>query len=1023
MWLGSRHTGRLPLWSPHSWHSSQVDRAFDGGDNVGDSKGSANQAQLARKRCADGTMKQVDVSEAARHRAWLRRGRFGVVQGAWRPRKVFRCAAKRWLANTDNQLRTITASGGWSFFVRKEGWGHWSRWPHAGLGLDLGSDGLCAALSLVYKYNCCVTMYPDLSHLYQRAQLGAMHDTEIFRLWLLLMVSWNLPHGKDLDDSRYIQLRQAMTSHYEQNTHDSSVLFNHFLPGLSQELEALGHTWSSRESVAAEAWSILSDREPLRGSGSRMSLCRFQSTIAKAELKVGEWWLDLFERTFLALEQDWLGSRRFGDHFKITLGEAEQPGESGGSTNPNIKTFEQKALRDVCQNSVVVSVMTLSDLNHLRLVKAVLMTGSLIKRAHGRQNKEIRSSNAACEFFLAMAQGSFVQDVDETIGQLSSEDAMRNADFVMPSATNPFRGAETEEINEDALAHVLGMFTLGLAGHTLRRGLFIYAWPWRMVKCLDSGAAASTMAEFRTDLNLWRSFAADRPLTKQEKLVKQRSLFNTAGVAQYIEADKELGGQVSEEFLSVVRGRHSGCYVTQAVEEMIGIQKNRRQQKGGKKLRTPARSYASVIGSSLLSTRHHFQEVDADIAMPRQKVFVDKSAFKAEREHWSMDWSEVQGSSQCPSWYSPSASNWVAPCSDLWMLRSLQKQNLPYETIGKAWLGSLLNLKNLIVFNYQDEPDREGWYIGLQHIEGSCLLCWPLARTVVPGHANEVFYEPKRGLKEPSMLFIHEITGLESAVVAFRSPLWQWQHLPAARGKLDSHLRMFECMTPRPLPKLLAANAYFELPRSLLHELAGYLGHELPPGSSLFETLFGLVQAELGLTDSQVLDIIRRRLGRLDCENDLNAALLQIDEAADLLERSDVQVLHEEQRSLQIERESRRALVSEYKARRSDVTKAAAKGRAKAKAKAVLAPRLDSTIEQRNARQLIPPHASIWRGLTRGQWCGHYPDYRRISRPWGRSETMSCLWVVRALWRMHIEANALDDSACTVEGLMTMELD
>lgn len=77
-------------------------------------------------------------------------------------------------------------------------------------------------------------------------------------------------------------------------------------------------------------------------------------------------------------------------------------------------------------------------------------------------------------------------------------------------------------------------------------------------------------------------------------------------------------------------------------------------------------------------------------------------------------------------------------------------------------------------------------------------------------------------------------------------------------------------------------------------------------------------------------------------------------------------------------------------------------------------------MDQKVARSLVPPKAYIWRGLTRGQWCGHLPPYRRLSKAWGVNETAACLWVIRELWRQHIEANALDDTACFVEGLMAM---
>lgn len=256
---------------------SQVDKAFDNG--LSDLRGPARNLQM--KRNIEGKMVLTDVSQVSRHRSWLRRGRFGVVQAAWRPRKVFRVGAKKWAANLDNQLRVATLSGGLKHFRedKRPCWQHWAQWPHISFGLDLGSDGLCAVQGLLRKFLINGTMYPDFSHLYHRAQIGAFQDAQIYRLWLLLMVSWNLVHGKDLDDSRYQQLQTAMKKHFTDSDHNSSVLFNQYLPGIAAELEAEGFTWTSRAKMPEEVWSALKDKQPLKGTGTRMNLCRFQGVI------------------------------------------------------------------------------------------------------------------------------------------------------------------------------------------------------------------------------------------------------------------------------------------------------------------------------------------------------------------------------------------------------------------------------------------------------------------------------------------------------------------------------------------------------------------------------------------------------------------------------------------------------------------------------------------------------------------------------------------------------------------------
>lgn len=231
-----------------------------------------------------------------------------------------------------------------------------------------------------------------------------------------------------------------------------------------------------------------------------------------------------------------------------------------------------------------------------------------------------------------------------------------------------------------------------------------------------------------------------------------------------------------------------------------------------------------------------------------------------------------------------------------------------------------------------------------------------------------------------------------------------------------------EGITPRPLPKLLAAKVYFDMPKSMLVGLADYLGHELPAGCSLLEALEALISKELALPEKETLDLLCQRLARSTTDTDLNAAILGIDEAAELLEKADVKELETQQKEVLTESAARKSFAKDYRERRLAFA-AKAKCKAKAKAKALIKPpKLESRIEQKQARTLIPAGSYIWRGLTRGCWCGHFPPYVRVSRPWGDNETVACMWVARQLWCQYIEANALDDSACTVAGLMAMEL-
>lgn len=182
----------------------------------------------------------------------------------------------------------------------------------------------------------------------------------------------------------------------------------------------------------------------------------------------------------------------------------------------------------------------------------------------------------------------------------------------------------------------------------------------------------------------------------------------------------------------------------------------------------------------------------------------------------------------------------------------------------------------------------------------------------------------------------------------------------------------------------------------------------------MFDCLYEMIQQELGGSASETLDILHRRLAH-SAVNDVSAAILEVDEAVELLERSDVRVLYQEQQDVRREKTSRQSFADAYRERRRTLAMKCP-GRRGSRAKSVL-PKLGSQVDQKLAKSLLPPGASIWRGLTRGQWCGHLQPYARVSRPWAGDESAACLQVIRELWDQFLEMTGQDWSACTVEGL------
>ena len=72
------------------------------------------------------------------------------------------------------------------------------------------------------------------------------------------------------------------------------------------------------------------------------------------------------------------------------------------------------------------------------------------------------------------------------------------------------------------------------------------------------------------------------------------------------------------------------------------------------------------------------------------------------------------------------------------------------------------------------------------------------------------------------------------------------------------------------------------------------------------------------------------------------------------------------------------------------------------------APAMPSTISQATAKQFLPDGASVWRGVSRCEWCGHCPPHKRIHAKWSQyGEEGAMLNVLKRLRLQHCESRGL----------------
>lgn len=168
----------------------------------------------------------------------------------------------------------------------------------------------------------------------------------LFPLILLLLVSWNLPFGPWREDYRYRQIKEHMANCYKRNEGPSSCpLFEGMSAKLVQAYEELGEQFSPDRPKEEQVWEWLSQRNHFARQGRRMTLCRFQAVVKGMKERMPCWQFDLFGRTYVALEEDYLRGRGLSQRLQQKAsGSGDAVTEGGNTTSAQVLTFEDRAV-------------------------------------------------------------------------------------------------------------------------------------------------------------------------------------------------------------------------------------------------------------------------------------------------------------------------------------------------------------------------------------------------------------------------------------------------------------------------------------------------------------------------------------------------------------------------------------------------------------------------------------------------------------------------------------------------------
>lgn len=485
------------------------------------------------------------------------------------------------------------------------------------------------------------------------------------------------------------------------------------------------------------------------------------------------------------------------------------------------------------------------------------------------------------------------------------------------------------------------------------------------------------------------------------------------------------------ELLALVRGRASGVGSSQLCEDMFGYQKSSRIMKGKKKYRRPEKAMGICIARSVPDKLHKYKALEVETPLKAQSIRLPRTAFESCGEHFDnpLDFKRIVSTSSKAPWYSPGAGGFSQAHADLALISDDFAAG-QWAQVSQAWLGRMCSHSHRLLLRTKSSENDGAWMFALCNWGDSAVAVWPALKVPVPGHSRQVCYEFDLRVGKPCLMSLVSLDGVEAMSFTWRGPAWTYATFPRSFGSLIAGVRAFADCLPSPLHEVAARHCFWRLEKTFIQRLCAHLDIQLDTGGSLLSVCVVAIMGILSCPEDEALGFVAQRMA-VEAANVWHDEVLDIEEAAQCLDRHDQDEVGRQQQAARSAKEEANDFRNEYRQRRSAVASGASsggggRGGKKKKKEAAesdpLRPRKlppISTISHRDAAAWAPPGASIWRGLKEGNWQGHLPPFRRCSRSWGRYTESGALQLILAtLWEEWCTLNGVSHKDCPVKGLL-----
>lgn len=154
------------------------------------------------------------------------------------------------------------------------------------------------------------------------------------------------------------------------------------------------------------------------------------------------------------MEHDYLGSSQLA---KLSVSAKDGDAAASHSTSSRGLQLDDKAIRNVSRNAVAMSVLTLRQAEHQRIVDVICVVSEILSEFQGLQNRTLRSIDDSERWIVDMCEGGYTRHLATFVSVLMCEKLLLQAGFAMPiSSSRISEIAGAGGIEHEVVAVVLG---------------------------------------------------------------------------------------------------------------------------------------------------------------------------------------------------------------------------------------------------------------------------------------------------------------------------------------------------------------------------------------------------------------------------------------------------------------------------------------------------------------------------------------------------------------------------------------